>query len=159
MLIYKQGNIFESGEKFLAHGCNCKKSMGAGIAKQVRERYPNAYKADQATIWGDKNKLGSFTFGIEEDGVMVFNAYTQFDYSRTHRCVDYGALEKAINKIAQTVKIITVTEGAAALAMPKIGCGLGGGDWNIVSGILERISNAQGIDFHIYEWNPSGRRQ
>lgn len=36
----------------IAHGCNCYKTMGAGIAKQIAERFPNVFEADKATMLG-----------------------------------------------------------------------------------------------------------
>jgi O-acetyl-ADP-ribose deacetylase (regulator of RNase III) len=149
MLVYKKGDVLSSDEAIVVHGCNCKKAMGAGIAKQVRERCPNAYKADQETLWGDKTKLGTYTYGeLEENGMLVVNAYTQYDYSRTRQCVDYEALERAISSICEEFSEDYVGN---AIAMPKIGCGLGGGDWKVVSEILERLSERYGRDFHIYE--------
>ena len=38
------------------HGCNCFCSMGAGIAKTIRDNFPEAYQADLKTGMGDKKK-------------------------------------------------------------------------------------------------------
>ena len=43
------------------HGCNCFNTTGAGVAKQIKLQYPEAYQADKLTIKGDKGKLGSYT--------------------------------------------------------------------------------------------------
>jgi len=42
----------------IAHGCNCFCTMGAGIAKAVKEVFPAAFEADEATQRGDRAKLG-----------------------------------------------------------------------------------------------------
>lgn len=144
MLVYKKGDVLNAGEAVIVHGCNCKNAMGAGIARQVRKQCPNAWRADQQTLWGDRTKLGTFTYGVEASNMIVINAYTQYDYSRTKVVVDYPALEEAMKKICNHFP-------NEVLAMPKIGCGLAGGDWKIVSEILERVSTMYNRTFHIYE--------
>lgn len=38
----------------IVHGCNCQCAMGAGIAKSIKETFPEAYKADLATTKGSR---------------------------------------------------------------------------------------------------------
>jgi len=155
MLTYKKGDVLNSGERIVVHGCNCKNTMGAGIAKQIRKQCPKAYAADQATLWGDKTKLGTFTWATEVNDLIVFNAYTQYNYTRTEVDVDYEALEKAIDSICQFVNgesnIWRLFPEHTIIAMPKIGCGLAGGDWKIVSEILERVSEKNNVEIRVYE--------
>ncbi len=132
MIEYKKGNIFDGTEDIIVHGCNCKCAMGAGIAKQIREKYPEVYQADQDTLWGDKNKLGKYSYvRSAEDGKLVINAYIQYDYTRDKVDVDYNAVREVMIKINRDFP------EPDTIAMPKIGCGLAGGDWNIISKILE----------------------
>lgn len=145
MLVYKKGDVLNAGEAVVVHGCNCKNAMGAGIARQVRTQCPNAWRADQQTTWGDRTKLGTFTYGIEANGMIVVNAYTQYNYTKTEVDVDYPALEEAMKKICNHFP-------NQVIAMPKIGCGCAKGDWKIVSGILEKVSDMYGRTFHVYEW-------
>jgi len=42
----------------IIHGCNCQCTMGAGIAKQIKAQFPEAYKADLRTVKGAEEKLG-----------------------------------------------------------------------------------------------------
>jgi len=132
-LIYKVGDVLRAGESIVIHGCNCHCTMGAGIAKQVRAECPNAWSADQRTLPRDRTKMGSFTYGVEASGMIVVNAYTQYDYTRTSVDVDYNALDNSIRSI---IKYFYQTYSETTFAMPKIGCGLAGGDWNIVEKIL-----------------------
>ena len=43
----------------IVHGCNCQCTMGAGIAKAIKLRFPLAFAADQATTAGDRGKFGT----------------------------------------------------------------------------------------------------
>jgi O-acetyl-ADP-ribose deacetylase (regulator of RNase III) len=146
MIIYKVGDVLNAGETVVVHGCNCKCTMGSGIARQVREECPNAYNADQATLWGDKEKLGTYTSGVEKRdwGYMnVINAYTQYDYGHSKRYLDYDALVSVFERICQDFE-------EDVIAMPKIGCGLARGDWQIVEMILVGISMKYNKTFHVY---------
>ena len=45
----------------IIHGCNCQCAMGAGIAKTIKQAFPEAYDADKATAKGSRRKLGSMS--------------------------------------------------------------------------------------------------
>ena len=45
----------------IIHGCNCYCTMGAGIAKAIKNIFPEAYDADCKTEKGSKPKLGSYS--------------------------------------------------------------------------------------------------
>lgn len=149
MIIYKVGDVLNSGEKLVIHGCNCFNRMGSGIAKQVREQCPNAYKADQETIPGDKSKLGLFTYGIEDNGMIVVNAYTQYEYGYRRDYFEYDKFFELMKGLCIYFSDIPV------FAMPKIGSGLAGGDWNRIERILnkvnEEVSPTYRKTFHVYE--------
>ena len=52
MIIYIIGDVLDSSESIVVHGCNCRNTMGSGFAKQVKMKCPNAYIADQMTVRG-----------------------------------------------------------------------------------------------------------
>lgn len=64
------GNLIDLAEEgrfdLIVHGCNCFCKMGAGIAKEIKSRYPQAYEQDRLTKYGDKNKMG----GIDRKSVV-----------------------------------------------------------------------------------------
>ena len=126
----------------IIHGCNCFNTMGAGIAKQIKINFPEAYKADQETKKGDKTKLGSYTAStIARNGTIfvVVNAYTQYYYG-TGNDISYISLISVMDKIAKYYHGLRI-------AYPKIGCGLAGGNWELVSRI---INNALQDQNHTY---------
>lgn len=143
MLVYKTGDVLNSGEKFIVHGCNCFNTMGSGIAAQIRKQYPFAYDVDQLTEQGNYFKLGTYSQGTEGD-VTIINAYTQYKFGRDKRYAEYDAIEMVMNGICYDFQKVDI------MAMPKIGCGLAGGDWNIVADILDRVSARWKKTFHVY---------
>ena len=49
----------------IVHGCNCMCTMGAGIAKQIKQKFPEAYRVDCQTKKGDRSKLGTISYGMK----------------------------------------------------------------------------------------------
>ena len=88
-------NVFN----IIVHGCNCFNVMGAGIAPQIAKAYPEAWEADQLTVWGDTKKLGNVTVGYHPRSywgtLTVINGYTQHDTvkKKGERAVNYDAVQ------------------------------------------------------------------
>ncbi len=117
----------------IVHGCNCQCAMGAGIAKAIRKLFPEAYEADCRTFKGYVGKLGTFSRAkIVRDGVSfyVVNAYTQEKYGLTGVNVDYRAIATAMRNVKGFYP-------GKRIGYPKIGAGLGGGDWEIIEQIID----------------------
>jgi len=124
----------------IIHGCNCFCVMGAGIAKGIKANFPEAYQADLQTQKGDKTKLGTITFAevaTKHGSLVVVNAYTQYNYKGKGRKVDYKAVRSAFEKIKQHFS-------DKRIGYPAIGAGLAGGDWNIISDIIEEVLSGRG---------------
>lgn len=137
----------------IVHGCNCFNTMGSGIAKQIKERCPEAYEADQQTVRGDKSKLGSYTSATfethnDEEFFTVVNMYTQYGYGTGKVHVDYEAIRKGFRDIGEEIREWGEDDWST-VAYPKIGCGLAGGDWNIVSKIIDE--ELKGIEHTLVE--------
>lgn len=133
-IIYKQGDLLKCSEDAIVHGCNAQGVMGSGVAKAIKERYPEAYKAYLATKKYDGMRLGSVSYW-REYGFYVFNAITQQFYGRNKHVtyVSYDAVAEVFNMLNMFCKENDIT----AIAMPKIGAGLANGDWNIIEKIIE----------------------
>lgn len=143
-LLYVVGDLVRDAEQFevIVHGCNCFNNMGAGIAAAVRKKFPEAYKIDVSTQYGDVTKLGTFTYTKETNPIVV-NAYTQYRYGREKRHADYEAIRSCMKK---TKEVFT----GKKIGMPLIGAGLAGGDWNIIEQIIKE--ELRGEDVTIVKW-------
>lgn len=116
----------------IIHGCNCYCMMGAGIAKQIKHKFPEAYKVDLLTMVGNARKLGSFSYVKtiqNKNHLIIVNAYTQFKYWGRHVKTDYKAIKEVFKRIR-------LKFSGKRIGYPMIGAGLGGGDWNIISKII-----------------------
>lgn len=117
----------------ILHGCNCFNTMGAGIAAQIAQQFPDAYMADGETVRGDPGKLGSYTIGMG-GRLVILNCYTQFGMSRDGEDVfEYRAFQRVLDKIAQRF-------GKWRIGMPAIGMGLAGGDSARILAMMERFA-------------------
>jgi O-acetyl-ADP-ribose deacetylase (regulator of RNase III) len=135
-----KGNLIElalTGQfNIIIHGCNCFHTMGAGIAKQIKSTFPEAYQADLGTVKGSRTKLGDFSYCLVRRGdilLYVVNAYTQHRYGRDKQYVEYNAVASVFKSIAISFPPVENNR----IAYPKIGASLGGGDWNIISKIID----------------------
>lgn len=113
-------------------GCNCFCTMGAGIAKTIKQKFPEAYQVDLETQKGDKSKLGTITWAkvkTKNGDLIIVNGYTQFNWKGRGRKADYDA-------IRQVFKTVKKTFSGLRIGYPAIGAGLAGGDWSIISEII-----------------------
>ena len=85
-LKHAKGNLLdlaEAGEfDIIIHGCNCFNTMGGGIAREIRERYPEVSTVDSKTVSGDYSKLGNWTKEtvIRKNGSVEFIVITLFSF-------------------------------------------------------------------------------
>lgn len=117
----------------IVHGCNCFHTMGAGIAKAIAAEFPEALEADRATLKGDRAKLGTYSYKtVSRNGrlLTVVNAYTQFDWRGSGKKVDYPAVSSCFKRIASDFS-------GQRIGYPLIGAGLAGGDWAIISELID----------------------
>ena len=102
MLKHTKGNLLdlaEAGEfDIVVQGCNCFNTMGGGIAREIRERYPVAALVDNETVKGDYNKLGNYTTAFTGKFLIV-NAYTQYNMSRGTDVFEYTAFQLILEKL------------------------------------------------------------
>ncbi len=120
MIIMKtiRGNLLNEDFDVIVHGCNCQCKMESGIAKQIKEQYPEAWKVDQCTTFA-ANKLGTISFAHVR-GKTIVNAYI-YDYKDK---IDYNALRSCF-------KLIRRMFSRQSIAYPKIR------DWEIVKKIID----------------------
>lgn len=134
-LIHSSGDLLAQAEKgkyhVIVHGCNCFCTMGAGIAKQIRESYPRAFHADKATKSGDKSKLGTYSVS-KGKAFDIINAYTQYSFSRGDNkdLFEYEAFQKVLDKLVEDYP-------GKRFGFPYIGMGLAGGDKERIVGMIE----------------------
>lgn len=147
----KHGDLIQlalAGEfDVIVHGCNCFCTMGAGIAKTIKQKFPQAYQADLETPKGEASKLGSIsqaTVTTSNGELVVVNGYTQFNWKGRGRKADYEAIRKVF-------KAIKASFSGLRIGYPAIGAGLAGGDWTVIANIIEEELEGEDHTFVIYQ--------
>ncbi len=123
----------------IIHGCNCFCTMGAGIARQIRDTFPQAYEADLTTLAGDIEKLGSYTKArvtVLGNTLFIINGYTQYHYEGDGVLADYDAIDTLFRQLK------TKFEGLR-FGYPKIGAGLANGNWDTIAKIINRALDGE----------------
>lgn len=126
-------------EGIIVHGCNAQGVMGAGIALQLRKRYPRIF-IDYINLINRTNKnerhrlLGLVLWTKITPKFYIANAITQEFYGRAEgkRYVSYDAIEMAFKTASDMALILDLP-----LYFHKIGASLGGGNWAIIENIIE----------------------
>ncbi|MEM7102746.1 MAG: macro domain-containing protein [Bacteroidota bacterium] len=127
----------------IIHGCNCFCTMGAGIAKTIKQKFPKAYEADLATEKGDKTKLGTITWSESQTRhgeLIIVNGYTQYYWGGKGRQADYDAIKSVFETIKEKFS-------GKRIGYPAIGAGLAGGDWTIISEIIRKALEGEDHTF------------
>lgn len=148
MITVKHGNLFGTDAKYICHQVNCQGVMGSGVAKQVRERYPEVYDAYRDRCFSGGYlvtwNIGTTQFVECHDGKTIVNMFAQIDYGKTSRHTDYFAFAECLTDIINNIPV------GETVAMPyKIGCGLGGGDWDVIYSMIE---SALGGSYNVELW-------
>ena len=147
------GDLLQMGKDkefdIIIHGCNCYNTMGAGIAAQVAQQFPDARLADDETVRGDAGKLGTYTIGMS-GRLVILNCYTQYGISSTGNDVfEYNAFERVLDKIQYRF-------GKWRIGLPLIGMGLAGGDEGRIVPMIEQFAERverQGGSVTIVKWD------
>lgn len=120
------GDILEVERGIICHQVNCQRVAGAGLAKQIDNKF---------SFWKEwfvdiKHKhLGDVAWYVIHDELIIASLYAQDGYGYDKRYTNYAALAKCLWSLRGHQKQIYIPRG--------MGCGLGGGDWNIVSQLIE----------------------
>lgn len=127
--------LIGEGMHYFAHGANCRGQMGGGVAAALARTFPEVLRADK-TFWVPfgEARLGKASMADLSSGVKVFNLYSQLDGGP---CFSGEALASALADVR--------ARGVCRLTIPKIGAGIGGGNWEDIAEILQ----ASGLKFKV----------
>lgn len=133
MINYIKGDLLSVKEGVIVHGCNSMGVMGAGVAKQIKKKYPDCFEFYYNVCRNEKAKLGTCHVWIGSRGPTIVNAITQDTVGRSERNVSYDAIDDMMRNLSNM--------GFSVVNMPMIGAGLGGGNWEIIEKILNSYTD------------------
>lgn len=163
-IIYKVGDATaptEQGLKIIAHICNNKGYWGKGFVNAVSGKWPQA--KEKYREWYDNPdrkrllmpddvfnrvfRMGNVQFLELEPDIHLANMIAQdgIQSPNNRRPVSYNALGQCLELVATYA-----LERKATVCMPRIGAGLGGGNWEDIEKLItEYVCNA-GVQVTVY---------
>lgn len=151
MIVTVDGNILSNinTSDIIVQQVNCMGVMNRGFAKLIRTRYPNVYMEYKIIC---RHTLPEYLLGEVKpsqcnDGKIVANIFGQMMYGTDKRYTDYDAVFKALTSL----KYYAMKYNYSISIPYKMGCSLGGGDWNIVQSIIYDIFRDSGINVTIFK--------
>ena len=133
----EKGDIFAIESVYsYAHGCNCAGAMGKGIALQFRDKYPKMYE-EYKQMCKDGEYCPGDVFDYNYGNGHIYNLGTQVTW-RTRAKIEY--IENATR------------DNVKSIALPAIGAGLGGLQWDDVKRLFDKVSdNYPDVDLYVVE--------
>lgn len=118
MIIFETGDVLT--QPAFAHGCNCMGVMGAGLAADVKRRFSGAYD-DYRTrcLWGTFMPGNAYYWKSTDGTQHIFNLATQ---TRPGPSASPAWIHNAVLQALEICQTLCIPR----LAVPWIGCGLGG---------------------------------
>ena len=150
---YMEGDIFDSTVDILVNPVNCRGVMGGGLALEFKTRYPDMNAEYELACRAGAVKVGSPWFWYNlyrvDDGKHVLCFPTK-DHWRDPSELSY--IEDGLGVMvrnAKSLKYIRLT----SYAFPKLGCGLGGLEWQVVKVVMETyLESLVDYGFEVEVW-------
>jgi O-acetyl-ADP-ribose deacetylase (regulator of RNase III) len=136
MIVETTGNLFEANAEALINAVNCVGIMGKGIALQFKQKFPADYfKAYKIACQNGELAIGSVqVFELENAQTnlrYIINFPTKRHWREQSRIAD---IERGLQSLVKAVELY----GIKSVAMPALGCGLGGLDYAEVKSLIEK---------------------
>lgn len=144
MLTFVKGDIFKSNAQVLVNTVNCRAVMGKGLALEFRKRFPQMFEEYKKECKAGRLKIGTLHLYRSKDK-WVLNFPTK-DHWRSRSKIEY--IERGLQYFVEHHR----EWGIRSIAFPKLGCNLGGLDWQEVKEkMIGYLGNLDDIEIYIYE--------
>ena len=142
MIEYTSGNIFESGADCLINAVNCEGVMGKGIAYQFKLKFPENNKSYIKACKSSELTIGKVHY-FTENGITIVNLPTKNKWREKSK-IEY--IKTAMDYFVDILPKLQVKK----IAIPPLGCGNGGLNWEDVKKVIEcKLENIS--DKYIFE--------
>ena len=144
---FVQGDLLEAEAEALVNAVNTVGTMGKGIARAFKTAFPDNYRAYARACRAGEVEVGR-VFAFERRGAgprWIVNFPTKQHWRNASRIewIDDGLRDLRAFIEARTVR---------SIAVPALGCGLGGLDWSVVRPRIEAaLGDLDGTRVLVYE--------
>lgn len=143
MVTFVNGNIFDSPAQVITNPINCVGVMGGGLASEFKARYPEMF-ADYKHRCANKEVRLGVPYLWESETHQILNFPTKDDWRNPSRL---DSIEEGLRYLARHYNEM----GIYTLALPALGCGLGGLGWSEVSDlIVQHLGDIEDLEVFVY---------
>lgn len=150
MIQFKIGNLLESNAQALVNTVNTDGIMGKGIALQFKNQFPNNYKEYVKACKNRSIDIGKLLVFEEETllngNKLIINFPTKTTWRKPS---EYSYIEIGLKNLVEIIEKYEIK----SIAIPPLGVGNGGLDWNIVKQLLQKYLEGSNCEVYIYEPN------
>lgn len=149
------GDLLESNADIIAHQVNCQGAFNSGVAKQIREKYPEVFRNYKALCNVQKEALlGDCQVVETHDNKRIANLFGQLGYGYDGKqYTDLSALKRAMVKLKNRLDFAKLYfDYHATVAFPYgLGSVRGGAKWEDVYAMIEEVF--KGYNVEIWRWD------
>ena len=150
MIHFTKGNMMTSSAEALVNTVNTVGVMGKGVALQFKEEFPkNLLKYKEACNSGELTPgelLITRELNSNGEEKIIINFPTKLHWRNPSK---YEYITKGLKKLTKAIS----EHNIKSIAIPPLGCGNGGLDWNVVKRMIEEALNSIDCEIYIYEPN------
>ena len=143
-MIEMTGNIFTSTAPAVGHGVNCQGVMGSGIAVQFRTLFPEMFRQYKALCNASLLVPGE-VFPFQTENFLVYNIASQ-------RLPGANATLEWLEEGLHAVLSDAEDRGYDRVALPQIGCGIGGLDIADVRPLIISVEAGSSMEFEFWTY-------
>lgn len=151
MIELTHGNLLKANAEALINTVNTDGYMGKGIALQFRQTFPANFVAYELACDSGEVQIGRmfvFETGTLYNPRYIINFPTKAHWRGKSRL---SYVEQGLVALIDEVKARKIQ----SIAVPALGCGLGGLDWEVVRPLIEQAF-AVVPDIHVLLYTPTG---
>lgn len=143
MITLKKGNLLDSSAQTLVNTVNCVGIMGKGIALEFKRAYPRMYD-DYVQRCNRREVKPGIPYRYREDsGPQIINFPTKNHWRSRSRV---AFIEEGLEVLSANYEIWEIE----SIAIPPLGCGNGGLDWEEIGPLIYRHASKMGVPVEIY---------
>ena len=148
MIQYKSGNILDEKTQAIVNTVNCVGVMGRGIALEFKNRYPDNFRA--YALECKRHQMMPGKMFIHPTGELDYPQYIINFPTKLH-WKEKSQIEYIQTGLEDLVRIIDRYQ-IRSIAVPPLGCGLGGLSWSVVKPLIERsLGRISDLSLVLYE--------
>lgn len=130
MIEFTKGDMFKVPVDARVNTVNCAGVMGAGVALAFKKRYPEMFKDYEHACRAGSVRPGNLHIWKSLEGDWIINFPTKRDWQDRSR---YEDIRSGLDALRTYLR----EQGPISVALPALGCGHGGLDWNLVSAMIK----------------------